>query len=146
MWLDYLIETRLVIFSKRMFKIFFVKRNIFVLQESQVTSQNLHKKTPHSHYHQHIEDLFQQTTPSTTFLNVTTELSKSTETYSEWSPWSRCQECIQRRMRICTNHTCGDSRIYEERPCKKKRCKRKARNKEKFHIVHLNEVSYCFRC
>lgn len=114
----------------------------FIFQEQQSTSHNhLHKKTPHSHYHQNLEDLFVQTTPTPKPANHTLVPSTTTETYSNWSPWSRCQNCIHRRMKICTSDSCGDSRVYEERPCSKKRCKRKDRNKEKFHVVHFNKVS-----
>lgn len=120
---------------------------MYFFQESQVTLHNhIHKKTPHSHYHQNLEDLFAETTPMPKPANHTIQpvTVTTTEAYSGWSPWSRCQNCIQRRMKICTSETCGDSRIYEERPCNKKRCKRKNRNREKFHVVHLNKVSFLF--
>ncbi|CAH2000048.1 unnamed protein product [Acanthoscelides obtectus] len=67
--------------------------------------------------------------------------SNKTEEYTDWTPWSRCMNCFQRRMKLCISDSCQGSRMYEERPCRKKRCKRKSRQKESFHVVHLNEVS-----
>ncbi|KAJ8958387.1 hypothetical protein NQ314_006409 [Rhamnusium bicolor] len=61
--------------------------------------------------------------------------------YTEWSPWSRCIDCFQRRMKECISYKCQGSRMYEERPCAKRRCKRKSKQKKEFHIVHLNENS-----
>ncbi|XP_072383641.1 plasminogen [Diabrotica undecimpunctata] len=61
-----------------------------------------------------------------------------TQEYSDWSFWSRCSHCLQRRMKECISPACDGSRIYEERPCNKKRCKRKNKQKEKFQIVHLD--------
>ncbi|CAH2000051.1 unnamed protein product [Acanthoscelides obtectus] len=52
-----------------------------------------------------------------------------------------CMNCFQRRMKLCISDSCQGSRMYEERPCRKKRCKRKSRQKESFHVVHLNENS-----
>ncbi|KAJ8975917.1 hypothetical protein NQ317_007760 [Molorchus minor] len=63
------------------------------------------------------------------------------EEFTNWSTWSRCMDCIQRRMRLCISNKCQGSRIYEEKPCDKRRCKRKSRQKDEFHIVHLNEDS-----
>ncbi|CAG9814512.1 unnamed protein product [Phaedon cochleariae] len=65
----------------------------------------------------------------------------TSEAFSEWTSWSRCQDCIQRRMKVCISIACYGSRMYEERPCQKKRCKRKRKMKETFNIVHLNESS-----
>ncbi|XP_074040569.1 plasminogen isoform X1 [Leptinotarsa decemlineata] len=61
--------------------------------------------------------------------------------YTDWSSWTRCTDCIQRRTKHCISRHCFGSTMYEERPCNKKRCKRKAKQKDKFHIVHLNESS-----
>lgn len=60
--------------------------------------------------------------------------------YSKWSAWSRCVNCYQRRMKKCLSLNCFDSRIYEERPCPKKRCRRKFRHQHKAHIIHLDAV------
>nr|CAH7721651.1 unnamed protein product [Callosobruchus chinensis] len=49
--------------------------------------------------------------------------------------------CFQRRMKMCISDSCQGSRMFEERPCRKKRCKRKSRHKESFHVVHINENS-----
>ncbi|KAJ8935047.1 hypothetical protein NQ318_004508 [Aromia moschata] len=61
--------------------------------------------------------------------------------FTRWSSWSRCIDCFQRRMKTCISYKCHGSRMYEERPCDKRRCKRKSRQKSEFHIVHLNENS-----
>ncbi|CAH1105846.1 unnamed protein product [Psylliodes chrysocephalus] len=65
----------------------------------------------------------------------------STPEYTDWSFWSRCSNCLQRRMKECINYSCRGSRIYEERSCNKKRCKRKSRQKDHFQIVHLDKNS-----
>ncbi|XP_066157891.1 uncharacterized protein [Euwallacea fornicatus] len=67
-----------------------------------------------------------------------TNMTHTPPSYSEWTKWSRCQDCLQRRMKICLNDHC-ESRMYEERECHKKRCKRKRRKTiSSFNVVHLN--------
>ncbi|CAG9864734.1 unnamed protein product [Phyllotreta striolata] len=62
--------------------------------------------------------------------------------YTDWSFWSRCSDCIQRRMKECIDdRSCAGSRIYEEKPCQKARCRRKFKRKDDFQIVHLNKSS-----
>lgn len=68
-------------------------------------------------------------------------VEKEEDNYTKWSTWSRCTDCLQRRMKECISYRCEGSRIYEERQCKKSRCKKKSRKKNGFNIVHLNEVS-----
>jgi hypothetical protein len=68
------------------------------------------------------------------------EVANRTGLFTPWSQWSRCVDCLQRRMKKCVSPKCEDSRIYEEKPCGKKRCKRKARQKNQFRVVHLDEV------
>lgn len=60
--------------------------------------------------------------------------------YSKWTKWSRCIDCLQRRMKSCIDPSCHNSRMYEERECHKKRCSRKRRKliSTEFNIVHLN--------
>lgn len=58
--------------------------------------------------------------------------------YTEWTKWSRCLDCMQRRVKTCISPNCHSSRMYEERECHKKRCKRKTKKKISFHVVHLN--------
>jgi hypothetical protein len=69
------------------------------------------------------------------------EAANRTGLFTPWSQWSRCVDCLQRRMKKCVSPKCEDSRIYEEKPCGKKRCKRKARQKNQFRVVHLDEDS-----
>lgn len=74
-------------------------------------------------------------------LNITEDGDhNATASFTKWSAWTRCENCYQMRMKICLEAKCRNSRIYEERPCDKKRCKRKARQKAKFNVVHLYQV------
>lgn len=72
--------------------------------------------------------------------NITQESTLRNSSYTKWSVWSRCENCYRVRMKECLVPKCKHSKIYEERPCDKKRCKRKGRQKPKFNIVHLNQV------
>lgn len=87
----------------------------------------------------HVEDIRHQVN---NLRNITYDDIKSNQnsTYSKWSQWSRCEHCYQVRLKECLVAKCKHSKVYEERPCDKKRCKRKARQKPKFNIVHLNQV------
>lgn len=69
-----------------------------------------------------------------------TDSEISATPFTKWSQWSRCQDCFQLRIKQCVGVKCKDSKIYEERPCEKKRCKRKTRQKENFRIVQLKQV------
>ncbi|XP_018318913.1 coagulation factor X [Agrilus planipennis] len=60
--------------------------------------------------------------------------------YSKWSSWSRCEKCIQRRIKDCISPKCSTSRIYEERVCKRKRCKRKSRHKPERNELHIVQM------
>ncbi|KAF5306627.1 hypothetical protein FQA39_LY08816 [Lamprigera yunnana] len=61
--------------------------------------------------------------------------------YTKWSSWSRCEGCLQRRTKKCVNPKCRKSRMYEERPCPKPRCKRrrKANYDDDLKIVHVDD-------
>ncbi|KAK5645620.1 hypothetical protein RI129_004084 [Pyrocoelia pectoralis] len=61
--------------------------------------------------------------------------------FTKWSPWSRCEDCLQRRMKKCISPKCKQSKMYEERPCPKKRCKRRRRGKidGDFRIIHIDD-------
>lgn len=72
-------------------------------------------------------------------LNITSG-SSLTPQFTKWSQWSRCEDCLQLRIKKCVDAKCKGSTIYEERPCNKKRCKRKVRQKEKFQVVQLKQV------
>ncbi|XP_063917963.1 vitamin K-dependent protein C [Zophobas morio] len=82
---------------------------------------------------QSLEDIPEDTFPATS--------TNQTKLYTPWSPWTRCMDCVQRRVKTCVSPQCEDSRIYEEKPCGKKRCRRKARQKSQFNIVHLDKDS-----
>ncbi|CAH0556970.1 unnamed protein product [Brassicogethes aeneus] len=66
--------------------------------------------------------------------------------FSSWSAWSRCMNCMQRRIRTCVKPSLCElnSRTYEERTCNSSRCKRKLWKREDFRIVHLNKKSNHF--
>lgn len=82
-----------------------------------------------------LENMFSlQRNIDSTYKNISGE-------YSDWTFWSRCTKCLQRRMKECLREGCEGHRIYEERPCDKKRCKRKFRQRDDFKIVHLNKNS-----
>lgn len=83
----------------------------------------------------HVENLRHQVND---LLNITEEGIRNSSSYTKWSQWSRCEHCYQVRMKECLVEKCKHSKVYEERPCDKKRCRRKARQKPKFNIVHLN--------
>lgn len=87
----------------------------------------------------HVEDIRKQ---ANGLLNITEDIISSSRnsSYSKWSQWSRCEHCYQVRLKECLVAKCRHSKVYEERLCDKKRCKRKARQKPKFNIVHLNQV------
>ncbi|KAL1514106.1 hypothetical protein ABEB36_003423 [Hypothenemus hampei] len=74
-------------------------------------------------------------------LNIYSNRSATENSYTEWSKWGRCINCLQRRMKVCIHHKCHNSRMYEERECHKKRCKRKKKKLIAFHIVHTNTSS-----
>lgn len=87
----------------------------------------------------HFEDIRQQING---LLNITEENISPlrNSSYTKWSHWSRCENCYQVRMKECLVAKCKHSKTYEERPCDKKRCRRKARQKPKFNIVHIDQV------
>ncbi|XP_060517694.1 plasminogen-like [Cylas formicarius] len=74
----------------------------------------------------------------TRLVDSRTATQNTSVMYSDWSKWSRCHDCLQRRIKNCVNPSCHNSRLFEERECHKKRCKRKVRKKIEFHVVHLN--------
>lgn len=103
-------------------------------------SKNFRKMQPHNPTSKeivHVEDVRHQTED---LFNITQENTLRNTSYTKWSQWSRCENCYQVRMKECLVAKCKHSKIYEERRCDKKRCKRKARQKLKFNIVHLNQV------
>lgn len=58
--------------------------------------------------------------------------------YSNWSPWSRCEDCLQTRMKKCISPKCKYTRYLEEKSCSKKRCVRKTNlkaSKKDLHVV-----------
>lgn len=61
--------------------------------------------------------------------------------FSKWSPWSRCEDCKQRRMKKCISPKCKHSRLYEERPCPRPRCKRRrsGRLNRDFNVVRVDD-------
>lgn len=64
--------------------------------------------------------------------------------FTKWSPWSRCEDCLQRRMKKCISPKCKQSKMYEKRPCSKKRCKRKLRKQledDDFHLVFVEVLN-----
>ncbi|XP_050302769.1 acrosin [Anthonomus grandis grandis] len=75
-------------------------------------------------------------------LNYGANRTSADQRYTEWSEWSRCVDCLQRRIKSCISPNCHNSRLFEERECHKKRCRRKRKKMiPDFHIVHLNTSS-----
>uniref|UniRef100_A0A1Y1KKA9 limulus clotting factor C n=2 Tax=Photinus pyralis TaxID=7054 RepID=A0A1Y1KKA9_PHOPY len=61
--------------------------------------------------------------------------------FTKWSPWSRCEDCLQRRMKKCISPKCKQSKLYEERPCPRRRCQRRRRGQVNgdFRIIHVDD-------
>lgn len=73
--------------------------------------------------------------------------NSTTLIYSNWSPWSRCEDCLQTRMKKCISPKCRDNRYLEEKSCTKKRCVRKNNlksSRNELHVVREIQVSGCF--
>ncbi|KAF5273572.1 hypothetical protein FQR65_LT04570 [Abscondita terminalis] len=99
-----------------------------------------------------LEIEFQNVSTKQNHRNVSTEMSNLNETvivrrrytlplYTKWSHWSRCEDCLQRRMKKCISSKCKNSKMYEERPCPRPRCKRRRRGRfdDDFKVVHLDD-------
>ncbi|XP_076269901.1 uncharacterized protein LOC143202327 isoform X2 [Rhynchophorus ferrugineus] len=84
-------------------------------------------------FHRQFEDI---NGPTMGYRNRTTKTLDYA--YTEWTKWTRCIDCMQRRMKTCISPSCRNSRMYEERECPKKRCRRKIKKKIDFHVVHVN--------
>lgn len=54
--------------------------------------------------------------------------------WSEWSSWSKCHRCVQKRIKICQLPSCKNMKMYQERSCGKKRCRRKIRHEKEMRV------------
>lgn len=73
--------------------------------------------------------------------------NNATAYYTSWSKWSKCKNCMQKRIKYCIANKCRESRITEERPCDRKRCDRKLRTKvyDKMNVIRNAVSKYFFQ-
>lgn len=77
-----------------------------------------------------------------TFLTSVDSFFFSTEKrkpiFGKWSKWSRCIRCRKTRRKKCMSPACKSSILYEQRPCRNKRCKRKRKKIDRTKILFVS--------
>ncbi|CAH1130522.1 unnamed protein product [Ceutorhynchus assimilis] len=117
---------------------------LFVFDFSPANSKKRHQRISNSTIVTHLQEetsTMKDLLPETDYIENNLDGNNKTsldDQYTIWSKWSRCIDCLQRRIKTCISPSCHNSRMYEERECHKKRCRRKKKKKISFHVVHLN--------
>nr|XP_022909959.1 plasminogen [Onthophagus taurus] len=82
--------------------------------------------------------IFSKSNVSNIFRDVI-DPDRNTSIYWNWSPWTRCENCMQSRFKKCKNKSCDGKKIFEEKFCKKKRCTRKKHMLKSYYDMHIIE-------